>query len=248
MPAKQSPLQEAAEGKKKLSDKQKDSAIGEAVGKIAGLTKRATRNKEAVLETGVLVLHTAETQGSLFLASLGEGYFGAEKMKVGGLDLRAPTGLLLSGYGLYETLSGGKGGGHALAIGNGVMGSWLASVGVNAGRTLAEKKGQPQVQQVQQPQPQVIVTQGVPQPHLIAGPSFIPEQSLAGPAREVMLTPEPSARGVPEDSTEGRRRGGRGGGRGGGGGGGGGRRGRMGQGGQRRPNRFVRPDEEEDEA
>ena len=168
---------------------------------------------------------------------------------MGGLDLRAPTGLMLSGYGLYETLTGKKGGGHALAIGNGLMGSWLASVGVNAGRTLAEKKGQPQVQQVQQQpqaQPQVIVTQGMPQPHLLAGPSFIPEQTLQGPVREVLLTPEPTARGE-DDSTEGRRRGGRGGG-----GRRGGRGGRMGQGGgqgMRRPNRFRQEEsEEEDEA
>ena len=140
MPDNSTPLKAAAEGKK-LNEKQTRSALGQAVGKIAGLTKNVSKNKENVMETGVLVLHTAETQGTLFLASMGEGYFGAEKMKVGGLDLRAPTGLMLSGYGLYETLTGKKGGGHALAIGNGLMGSWLASVGVNAGRTLAEKKG-----------------------------------------------------------------------------------------------------------
>ena len=37
-------------------------------------------------------------------------------------------------------MSGKASGGHALAIGNGVLGSWLASVATNAGRTLAEKR------------------------------------------------------------------------------------------------------------
>ena len=230
-----SPLKTAMQGGK-LNEKQTHGALGSAVGKIAGLTKNVAKNKQNVVETGVLLLHVAETQGTLFLASMGEGYFGAEKMKVGGLDMRAPAALLLEGYGLYETLSGHKGGGHSLAIGNGLLGSWLASVGVNAGRTLAEKKGQPQGQQVQQPQPQVIVTQGVPQTHLLEGPGFVPTQTLQGPAREVMLTPEPAARGA-DESTEGRfRRAGRGGG---------GHRDRMEP--NRRHNRF-RPEDEEDEA
>jgi hypothetical protein len=35
------------------------------------------------METGTLVLHTAETQGSLFLSSMAEGYLGEEKLKLG---------------------------------------------------------------------------------------------------------------------------------------------------------------------
>jgi hypothetical protein len=94
-----------------------------------------------MMETGTLVLHTAETQGSLFLASLAEGYLGEEKLKLGSVDLRAPVGLLAQGYGLYQTMTGQKGAGqHVLALGNGVMGSWLANVARNAGRTLAEKR------------------------------------------------------------------------------------------------------------
>jgi hypothetical protein len=230
MPGKTTALETATTGKKKLTDKQAQSALGQATGRIASLTKRMSKNKENVMEAGVLVLHTAETQGTLFLSSMAEGYFGGDKMKVGGLDVRAPAALLLEGYGLYETLSGNKGGGHALAIGNGLLGSWLASVAVNAGRTLAEKKGQPAAQP--QPQPTVVVTQGVPATHLLEGPGFLPDAPLGGPVREVMLTPEPAARGVPDEATEGRFR--RGGGRGG-------RRG------MRRPNRF-RQDEEDDES
>jgi hypothetical protein len=230
MADKNSPLQAVAEGKK-ITDKQAHSALGQAVDKIAGLTKRAKVSKENVMETGVLVLHTAETQGTLFLASMAEGYLGTEKMKVGGLDLRAPAGLLLGGYGLYETLSGGKGGGHALALGNGIMGSWLASVGVNAGRTLAEKKsgGSPQ------PAAMPVPTSNMRGEYLLEGPSFIPEIPFAGPEREVMLTPESSASGDEEMATEGRFRPA-------------GRR-RMGPGARRaRPNRFRPEEEEEGEA
>jgi len=198
------------------------------------------------------VLHSAETQGTLFLASMAEGYFGDEQLKVGGLDVRAPTALLLEGYGLYETLAGRKGGGHALAIGNGMMGSWLASVAVKAGRTLREKRATPT--QAQQPAGQVPVQQGAQQPVLVMtptaqgayqleGPTGIPEGILNGPVREVLLTPEPSAQG--QDEEVGRRGGGRGGrGRGRGRPGG---RGGQGGSGNRRPNRFFRPQEDEED-
>ena len=84
-----------------LTANQTKSALGQAVDKITGLSKKASQSKEAVMETGTLVLHTAENQGTLFLASMAEGYFGEDKLKVGGLDLRAPTAIVAQGYGLY---------------------------------------------------------------------------------------------------------------------------------------------------
>jgi hypothetical protein len=172
----------------KVTERQAQSALGQAVTKIANLTKKAENSKEAMLETGSLVLHTAETQGSLFLASMAEGYFGEDKMKVGAVDLRAPVGLLAQGYGLYQTMQGQKGAGaHVLALGNGVMGSWLATVARNAGRTLAEKRSGT---------PQPAATPAVPQPTVvpaIQGPTWVPEPALQGAFREVLLTPEPVA-------------------------------------------------------
>lgn len=180
-----SPLQKAVKGEK-VTDRQAQGALSQAVSKISSLTKKAQKSKEAMAETGAMVIHTAETQGSLFLASMAEGYFGSDKLKIGNVDLRAPVGLLAQGYGLYETMSGkGNAGGHALALGNGVFGSWLASVAVNAGRTLAEKRGQPQAPQPQPaaiPQPTTMQGQGAP---------MLPEPFMAGPVREVLLTPEP---------------------------------------------------------
>ncbi len=175
-----SALQAAMKGDK-VPDSKAKGALSQAVDKIAGLTRRADKTKEAVAETGAKVVHTAETQGSLFLASLAEGFFGKEKLTVGGVDIRAPLGIAAQGFGLYEAVSG-KGGDHALALGNGVVGSWLASVGVSAGKTLAEKKNQPSNQA----------------PALPAAPPAM-RGEIAGPIREVLLTPEPTTRGDEEE-------------------------------------------------
>jgi hypothetical protein len=172
-------LRAALKGEK-VPDRQTKSALGAAVNKIASLTRRAERSKEAMAETGAAVIHTAETTGSLFLASLAEGYFGADKLKLGSVDLRAPAGIAAMGFGLYETMSGKASGGHALAIGNGVLGSWLASVATNAGRTLAEKRAAPKAPA----EPAITLVPA------IQGPGALPEPELQGPLREVLLTPE----------------------------------------------------------
>lgn len=165
----------------KVPDSKAKGALSQAVGKIASLTRRADKTKEAVAETGAKVVHTAETQGSLFLASLAEGFFGKEKLTIGGVDVRAPLGIAAQGFGLYEAVSG-KGGDHALSLGNGLVGSWLASVGVAAGKTLAEKKAQGGEQTPAQPQAPAPAVRG----------------EIAGPIREVLLTPEPATRGEDE--------------------------------------------------
>ena len=186
-------LEKAMKGDK-VSDKQAKTALGQAVKKIANLTKKADKGNLALKETGGAVLSTAETQGSLFLASMAEGYLGPDKIKVGAVDVRAPLAFVGVGYGLYEVMTGGAGGAHALALGNGLLGSWLASVGVQAGKTLAEKKAEgsggatpPQVTTTPQPSVQgelLPPAQGaLPAPNL--GDDF------GMPIREVKLTPEP---------------------------------------------------------
>ena len=194
-------LQTAMQGGK-VSEKHAQSALGQAVDKITGLTKRAREGKEAMVETGTMVLHTAETQGSLFLSSMAEGYFGPDKLKIGSVDVRAPLGLLAQGYGIYETMSGRRGGGHALALGNGVLGSWLASVAVNAGRVLAEKRGGAVAPT---PVPTVMtVNPALQGQRILPGPSLLPEPGLHGPVREVLLTP--AAEGEEIEGRPGRRR------------------------------------------
>ena len=194
-------LQTAIKGGK-LTEKAAKSALGASVTRIANLTKKANTSQEAMMETGTLVLHTAETQGSLFLSSMAEGYLGEDKLKLGSVDLRAPVGLLAQGYGLYQTMTGQKGAGqHVLALGNGVMGSWLANVARNAGRTLAEKRANNQAAGGGQP---VVAMQGH---HALPGPTMLlSEPGMAGPVREVLLTPEPVAAGDDDFGRRGRHR------------------------------------------
>jgi len=207
----ESELSKAVRGEK-LTDRQAQSALGQALKRLSSLGKRTEKTKEAVVVTGTMVIHSAETQGTLFLSSMAEGFFGKEKLEMGGVDLRAPTAIVTQGYGIYEALTG-KGGGHALAIGNGLMGSWLASVGVSAGQTLREKRNQPaqQPQGTQQPaqQPATVTPamQGNAELPALPAPSLIPEPSLRGPVREVLLTPEADA--DEDEDFEGRHRGGR---------------------------------------
>ena len=87
----------------KVSDKQAQSALGQAVDKITGLTKRAKEGKEVMVETGTMVLHTAETQGSLFLSSMAEGYFEepAVKDKLRRGNFMAPSRMIV----LYDISS-----------------------------------------------------------------------------------------------------------------------------------------------
>ena len=172
-------------GADKVPDRQAKGALGQAVDKIASLTRRADKTKAAVAETGAKVVHTAETQGTLFLASMAEGYFGADKLKIGGVDVRGPVAVAAQGFGLYESMSG-KGGGHSLAIGNGLMGSWLASVAVRAGRKLKDGKDSPPTPPpgMQGALPGVTPTGVLPAPPELAA-------DLAGPVREVTLTPQP---------------------------------------------------------
>ncbi len=184
-------LQKALRGEK-VTERQAQGALSQAVDRITSLTKRTDKAKEAITVTGGMVIHSAETQGTLFLASMAEGFFGKQKLELGGVDVRAPLAIVTQGYGIYEAMTGKRGGGHALALGNGMMGSWLASVGIAAGQTLREKRNAP-AQVAQQPAATVTPTmQGTAELLSLPAPSLIPEPTLRGPMREVLLTPEAS--------------------------------------------------------
>ena len=232
--SKKTPLQVAMDGGE-VTEKQAQSALGEAVGKIASLTRKNNITKEQMEATGEQVVNTGLTQGSLFLSSLAEGYFGPEKMKVGGVDLRAGVGVAATGYGLYQTITGEDGGAAYLAAGNGVFGSWLASVGRDAGQTLAEKRkkgkdkegetpaaapaGQATPQNSVTPPTEPAPTTGddglLPEPRLhraraLPQPELEPEPATRGPVREILLTPR--AEGGPRERPRPQQRSGGGGG------------------------------------
>ena len=195
-------LEKAIKGEK-VSDKQTKTALGQALKKIATLTKKADGSSLALKETGGAALSTVETQGSLFLASMAEGYLGPDKIKVGAVDVRAPLAFVGVGWGLYEVMTGKSGGTHALALGNGLLGSWLASVGVQAGKTLAEKKAGGAGATTLPPEPTPASVQGelMPPAH-----GALPSPGLHGdfgsPIREVMLTPEPVMVGDEDEEDE----------------------------------------------
>lgn len=236
--SKKTPLQVAMDGGD-VSEKQAQSALGDAVSKIASLTRKNNITKEQMEETGEQVVNTGLTQGSLFLSSLAEGYFGPEKMKVGGVDMRAGLGVAATGYGLYQTITGEEGGAGYLAAGNGVFGSWLATVGRDAGQALAEKRNKgkdgapaasagPAATQPNTvtPPAEAAPSTGddglLPEPRVHrarALPASQPEPVTSGPVREILLTPRAEG-GRPRAQ----QRGGRGGG----------------EGGDRQNNRFIR--------
>lgn len=184
-------LQAAIEGKK-IPDSKKNSVLAEALGKVKSMGGRFSKMKEVAEELGDAVIATAETQGVVFAASFAEGYLGEEKMDIGPVDVRAAGGLLLGGYGLYKTMSG-KGGAHALALGNGLLATGIGRIGRHAGRALAEKKAAP-------PTPPAVPA-AAPSPVATPAPAQLKGDDIGEIARMVRMVP-----GTEGDDLAGRRR------------------------------------------
>lgn len=177
-----SPLQQAMNGEKVPETKQK-GALTEAVGKIKNLGGQLSKVKEVSERVGDTLLYTAETQSMVFAGSFVEGYFGEDRMDLGPVDLRTASGLVISGYGMYKTMTG-KGGEHALALGTGLLATGVARMGRNAGHALAEKYA------AKNPAP--------PAPAAPATPPAVPQTSgdFGELVRDIFLTPD--AAGQPE--------------------------------------------------
>lgn len=125
-----------------LSPKQAEDALTEAAEKIGRGTATAKKLRENMKEGMTVVLNGVEAGATLFAASTLEGYYGTEKMKLGGIDGRYLVGLPLEGIGIVRRIMGKDDGSHIQAIGSGLLGSGLASTGMSVGRTLAEKKAE----------------------------------------------------------------------------------------------------------
>ncbi len=181
----------------KIPDSQAKGALAAAASKLKSMGGRFGRMKELGEQVAEAVIATAETQGTVFAASFAEGYFGEEKMDLGPVDMRLGGGLVLGGYGVYQAMNG-KGGSHALAIGNGLLATGIGRIGRHAGKALAEKKAAPATPPpAQTPAPAAApapVAAGVPT-HAIAA------DDIGEIARMVRMTP-----GTEGESVEGRRR------------------------------------------
>ncbi len=207
-----------------ISDRQAKSALEEAVGRLTNMKKQAQAAKEELataVETATgAVVHTVETQATLFGFSMVEGYRGGpDRMQLGRVDVRAPLGMAGLTYGLVGCFMKLPGSDHALAVGNGVVGSWLASLGAQAGLALAEKRsGTAAVTTPTAPTMQGTLAGSEAMMGMHGAVLGSPGAVMGAPIREVVLTPEPLM--DEDDEAFGRMRGGRGG-RGGGGRGGG---------------------------
>ena len=122
-----------------LSERQTKGALSEALGKLGKEGGKLSKLKDNMGNLGDALIYSGETQGTVFIASFAEGYLGEEKMDVGPVDLRLAGGIVTAGYGFYNVMTG-KGGEHALAVGNGLLATGISRVGRNAGKALAEKK------------------------------------------------------------------------------------------------------------
>ncbi len=175
-------LDKAISGEK-VSDKQAKGALADAVGKIKNLGGRITKAREVSEAMADAVIHTAETQGTVFVASFAEGYWGEDKMDLGPVDMRVGGGLIVGGYGLYKTMTG-KGGSHALALGNGLLATGVGRVGRNAGKALAEKNNKPA------PPPAAAATpQPANQGSQAAPPAIEANGDFGALVRDILLSP-----------------------------------------------------------
>ena len=184
----------------KIPDSQAKGALAAAASKLKSMGGRFGRMRELGEHVAEAVIATAETQGTVFAASFAEGYFGEEKMDLGPVDMRLGGGLVVGGYGVYQAMNG-KGGSHALAIGNGLLATGIGRIGRHAGKALAEKKAAPATPPPAQPPAAAApapaaapATAGLPAPRAIAA------DDIGEIARMVRLTP-----GTEGESVEGRR-------------------------------------------
>ena len=201
--AQETALAKAMDGKE-LSDKQTKGALSEALEKLGKEGGKLSKLKDNMGNVSDSLIHTGELQGTVFIASFAEGYLGEEKMDVGPVDLRLAGGVVSAGYGIYNVLTG-KGGEHALAVGNGLISTALSRVGRNAGKALAEKKDKKEEKKAEsssQPStkgsdPKADEPKGLPGAGASAGDA--PSQGDFGDlVRDIFLTPD-------GDSAEGRR-------------------------------------------
>lgn len=170
------------EGVDKVPDSKIKKVADAAVSRLKTVQNAAARAKERiddVAETGVALV---EIEGSVFLCSMAEGYWGREVLEVAGVDVRLVAGALGAGYGVYQEATGGNGS-HLCAFSSGVLASFLASKGRELGERL----------KVQKSAPAVTAPAGPAGPGMHGLPPALLTPGIAGPMREVLLTPAPAA-------------------------------------------------------
>ena len=122
----------------------KKAAPPAKVRKLEGVIERmrgtVVRNREGMRAAATEVVHVAEVQGASFLTGMASGYWGDDKLKMFGMSAPIAVGIGTVGYGLYDVFTGGKGAGHVLALGNGVLAAGGCMAGARIGHKLAQEK------------------------------------------------------------------------------------------------------------
>ena len=110
--------------------------------KLTGKVKaKALQLRESGERLGMSLVDVGEVQVACFLPSLAEGFWGRDKMKIGGkVDYRLAIAVPIAGFGLYKAAKDGSGS-HPLSLANGILASYIASLAVEAGEAIREKRG-----------------------------------------------------------------------------------------------------------
>jgi hypothetical protein len=165
-------------------------ALEESIKLVDRGEKKAEKMKERVGEATDAVIIAAEVQGTAMVASMAEGYFGKDKMKILGVDPRAIGGFGLQAWALYDILDGNAGT-HQLGVGVGLGASYVSSKGVEWGqdlRTMYEKKAGSQGAQGAQGGANSSQTPALPQGAGAVAPDAVAANGAtpgAGPVRDV---------------------------------------------------------------
>jgi len=180
-------LQRAMAGQP-VKGRQAEGALKKAVSRLESAKRAGAKVKANMASTGSQAMSVMESGGSLFLASLAEGYFGRDKLKVGGVDVRSAVGLVGLAAGFGGLLSGKGWGKHAVAVSEGLVHSHLAGVALDAGRRMASGRSAPQAASSTGEDPSFKVIEG--------GRPALPD--VGADLREILLTdPQSATSGAP---------------------------------------------------
>lgn len=136
------PLAEAMGGEK--TAKSKPSAgpwkkkADELAEQISSKNGTISKLRAAARQVGPTLLHGAEAVGAAGLSGVAKGYLG-DRIKVGGVDLRAAAAIGLGALGASQITEGNKMGTHLFAVGEGIAASLASEWGASWGHKMASK-------------------------------------------------------------------------------------------------------------
>ena len=128
------PKNEGVSKLRKLAKEGQEAVV--KLGRMTGQNERLKENAAGAAEEGACA---AITLGTAAGASYAEGYYGPEKLKLGGYDGRTIVGVAGAGYGLVRALQGRKDAPYVVAASTGVLASKLCSTALVAGQEARAK-------------------------------------------------------------------------------------------------------------